>query len=67
MLRELDGERAGRCCLSDTALATYEDPSQRLLVKDGLERGLHVLGLRVELLERSSGRHRDGGAVICGS
>ena len=41
VLGELNGERARRGRLAHTALAADEYPAQRLLVDDGLERGLH--------------------------
>ena len=52
---ELDGERARGCGLADTALAADEDPAQRLLVEDGLERRLH----EVLVVEHCRGGHGD--------
>lgn len=43
VLCELDGQRAGRGRLADTALAADKDPAERPLVEDGLERGLHYV------------------------
>jgi hypothetical protein len=47
-LGELDGEGARRRRLADAALAADEDPAERLLVQDGLERGLQRVVVHVD-------------------
>lgn len=54
-LSQLDGETTRRCRLAHTALAADEDPPQRPLVEDGLQRRLH--GIRVVSVDERS-RHR---------
>lgn len=44
-LGQLDGQTARRRRLADAALAADKDPPQRPLVEDGLERGLHGVGV----------------------
>lgn len=46
--RELDGERARGRGLADAAFAADEDPAQRTLVEDGLQRGLEDVGVGVD-------------------
>lgn len=58
VLGELNGERARRGRLAHTTLAADEYPAQRLLVDNGLERGLHDF----VVVEHSSVGH-DGGGV----
>ena len=64
---ELYGERARRGCLSDTTFAADEYPAQRLLVEDGLERGLHdvVVGIEYYSVRHSrEGRWRVSGGLV---
>jgi len=54
---QLDCEGAGGCRLSYTSLSTNKDPSQCLLVEDGLEGGLELVIVGIY----------DGGRHVCGS